>query len=659
MIPVRAPEVTVVDAHANGSRPRLAVVDRPVGLDDVRVHLVDDTDTAGEFMRWLSTRDVVGFDTETTGLNDDVDVPRMVQYGDDRHGWAIPIERLGWGGLVVDAVRRFDGAYTMHNSPYDCRMMENVGVVMPRHRVRNTRIMAHVLSSTEPLALKWQACKYVDPRSATGQQRLEDAIGRHGGWTWANVPVDFEPYWAYAAIDPVLTYQLDQVHYPRVLAEAPRSYDLEVAVEWVCERMERRGARVDRDYVRTFQDELLAFVRDATAWCKTTYGVSPGKNSEVIRQLSADGCELTKLTDGGALSLDKHVLAEFSHHPLAQVVLDRRRAEKTASTYLRHYLEGSERDGLIHPSINTVGGTDKNPFESGGSGRGVRTTRMSMSDPNLQNVPIRTAFGAKIRNSFWSREDHTWVKFDFDQIEMRLLAHLSGDAGMIEAFRSPGDFFVNMARNIFQDPTITKKDPRRQPVKNSGYAKIYGAGIEQFARTAGMTKLDWRVHSTNEDGSDHWVQERVLDLQGASAFLQRFDELYPGANRLAREIEAEARLHVANSGEAYVRSPMTGRKHTADQRKLYALLNYVIQGTAGEILKLKIVELDAAGVAQYMLFPVHDECDLDVPNSELGDVLDTLHDVVNDDRLLDVPITASVAIGQRWGSLVELGPEVT
>lgn len=619
---------------------RLQIIDRPVGLDDIQVHLVDDADTAAEFMRWLSTRDVVGFDTESTGLDKDVDRPRMVQYGDDRVGWAIPIENMGWGGLVVDAVTRYEGVYTMHNAPFDCAMMDRVGVKIPKQRVRNTRIMAHVLSSTEPLALKYLSCKYVDPRAGAAQIKLDEAIGKSGGWTWATVPVTFTPYWAYGAIDPVLTYQLDQYLYPRVMNEAPRSYDLEVAVEWVCEKMSRRGTRVDRDYITQFSNSLTQFIDSADEWCHTVYGVHPTRGSQVIAALQHEGIEFVKTTKGGAISLDKEVLADIVAqygHPLAQTVLNRRRAYMTRGTYLDNYLKFSERDGLIHPSINTVGGTDKNPFEPGGSGRGVRTGRMSMSDPNLQNVPKRTVFGDRIRDAFVGRDLHTWVKADFDQIEMRLLAHFSRDPGMIAAFIAEGDFFVNMAREIFQDPTITKSDKRRQPVKNSGYAKIYGAGLEQFARTANMRLPDGK-----------------LDINGAAAFLRRFDELYPGAARMSRNVENMARQTLANEGEAYVRSPLTGRKHRADQSRMYALVNYLIQGAAGEVMKLKIVEADAAGLSEFMLFPVHDEIDMDVPNDQLDDVVHTLSNVMNDATLLNVPITASIETGQRWGTLTEL-----
>lgn len=617
----------------------LEVIDRPIGLDHAQVHLVECVNDAANLLRWLSERDHVAVDTETTGLGlDGQDHVRLFQIGDDRTSYVVPFDR--WGGVVEEIVRKYDGTYVGHNMPFDYRQLAHHDIMLPTYRCRDTRIMLHVLSSTQPLALKDAGTRYVDPRAKLGQSQLEDAIGKNGGWTWETIPISYQPYWAYAGLDTILTFQLDQYLYPRVMNDAPLSFDLEMAVLWVCERMERFGTYVDRDYVRQLTDELEQTCRDIEEWCRTYHGVAPGRSSQVIDALSRMGATWTKRTQGGAVSLDKEVLAELApHFPLAQAVYDHRRADRVVGTYLGKYLAGSERDGLLHPSINTIGGTSKSQFENGGSGRGVRTNRMSMSGYNLQNVPTRTVFGAKIRNSFASRygDEGRWVKADFDQIEMRILAHLAEDEGMIKAFTSEGDFFVNMAREIFSDPTITKKDPRRQPVKNSGYAKIYGAGLDQFAKTAGMIRPDG-----------------APDVDAARAFLNRFDQLYPGASRLARQVESHARRTYQEDGVAYVRSFLTNRRYTGDRDRDYALLNYLIQGGAGEIMKMKIVQADAAGLGPYMMFPVHDELDLDVPIAEYDDALVTLQDVMNDPDLLRVPITAGVSVGQRWGSLVDL-----
>lgn len=594
-----------------------------MSLDDVKIHLVDNVETAYECKRWLSTLSKVAVDTESTGLSKDVDRARLVQFGDARQAYVIPVENPGWSALVVELLTKFTGRFVAHNLVYDHAMLTNaLGVGFPEDRADDTRLKAHVLESTQSLALKSLAKRHVDPRAAMLQDDLTDVFAK-GDWNWATIPVTMEAYWFYAGLDTVLTYQLDDHLDPMVRLEAPRSYALELAVAWVAERMERRGVLVDRDYTRSFADELSAYMEQAEAWCRSMYGVYPGSNRDVVRVLQHQGVEFTKYTAGGAVSLDKEVLGGIDHD-LARTVLGRRQAQKMVSTYLANYLIASERDGRIHPSINTVGGMGKNPFEPGGSS-GVRTGRMSMSDPNLQNVPIRGRAGKRLRRCFVAEEGHTWVKCDADQIEMRGMAHMSGDRRMIEAFVDEGDFFVNIARDLFAEPNFQKADPRRQLVKNGGYAKIYGAGTTKFAATAGVSESE------------------------AYAFMQRFDAMFPDVPRWIRQVERDALQRLSDEGEAYIRSPLTNRKHVADAGKLYTLVNYVIQGTAGEILKLKMVECDQAGLGDFMRLPVHDEIDLEVPNDDLDDALVTLLDVVNDDKLLDVPLTWSAETGPNWG----------
>lgn len=592
-------------------------------LDGVSVHLVDDVETAYECKRWLSTLNKVAVDSESTGLDKDVDRARLVQFGDARQAYAIPIEYPGWSALVVELMTSFEGQFIAHNLTFDDAMLRNaIDVGFPEDRSHDTRLKAHVIESTGSLALKSLAKRHVDARAGMLQDDLSDVMTK-SNWTWATIPLDYEPYWSYGALDTVLTYQLDDYLDPIVRREAPASYDLELAVAWVCERMERRGVLIDRDYTAAFADELSAYVDQAEQWCRAEYGVYPGSNNAVVQRLQRDGVEFTQYTKGGAISLDKDVLAGISH-PLAQTVLGRRQAQKMVSTYLGNYLDMSARDGRIHPSINTVGGMGKSPFEPGGSS-GVRTGRMSSSNPNIQNVPTRGKASKRIRRCFVASPNNTWVKCDADQIEMRVMAHMARDQRMIDAFVSEGDFFVNQARELFHEPDFQRSDPRRQLVKNGNYAKIFGAGIPKFAATAGVSETE------------------------ARSFMQRFDTMFADVPRWIRQVERDALQRLNDERAAYIRSPLTNRRHVADADKLYTLVNYVVQGTAGEVLKQKIVEADQAGLGEYMVFPVHDEIDLDVPTDQLDDVLTTLLDVVNDDQLLDVPLTWSADVGPNWG----------
>jgi DNA polymerase-1 len=613
-----------------------------VSLDDVRtLHLVETTEDAMDCLRWLSNKPKIGFDTEGTGLKPERDRVRLVQIGDREEGWAIPYELNQM--LVEDIVKRFEGSYLMFNAPYDVAMMRSSGIQMPIERVEDVRLKAHVLSSTGPLALKKLCAMHVDPAAANLQDDLAAVFAKHH-WSWATIPWNFKAYWMYGALDPVLTYQLDEIVSPLVQESAPASYDLEMAAAWPVERMMRNGAAVDRPYVTTYLSELTQRAEKLLMTATTDYGVRPGSGTQVADALIKDGVDLWRRTKSGLFQMDKVVLGEVISkydHPLAKIVLEYRQITKMTGTYLETYLDLSEQDGRIHPSINTVGGVAKNPFENGGD-QGVRTGRMSGSDPNLQNVPMRTAEGKKIRKSFVPQctercgcgEPHAWIKCDFDQIEQRVMAHMCGDQGMREAFLSPVDFFVSMGQTMFTEPDFQKSDPRRQLIKNAAYANIYGAGPDKFAVTAGLF---------DEQGEP--------DIDRARAFMLSMNDAFPGPQNFSRRVIREANVRYRNEGEAYVRSPLTGRKLVADRGKFYALVNYLIQGMAGELLKMKIVEADAAGLSPYMVLAVHDEIDLDVPVSQVDDVIGVLGDIFNDHKVLKVPVTAGIEVGPSWGAV--------
>jgi DNA polymerase-1 len=602
------------------------------GLGDIQLNLITSIDDMISFKRWLGERrpvDALGVDTETDGFDVMNGKVRLIQFGDGQAGWAM--DRDEWLGVARDVFTTWQGDFIFHNSIFDVMFLESsCKISIPRHRIHDTMIQAGINESHVSKALKAQATRHVDAAAAGLQAELAGT-----SWTWENVPTNYGPYWMYGALDPVLTYKLHEHHYPIVTAEAPEAYDLEMAVLWVVEKMRRNGTFIDRPYVTLMHGKFQEYVSEVERWVRSEYGVSPGSNAAVIRVLEEAGFEFTKATKSGAVSLDSEVL-DGINHPLAEAVLNRRKAQKMASTYLKFYETRADENDLIHPSFNTLG---------------ARTSRMSCSDPNLQNLPRfgTSRFGDVVRNCVKTRYGQPWSTFeyltpveratrpdsgslvlcDFDQIEMRILAHFSQEPALIEAFKSDGDFFVNLAQQLFQDDTITKKDKRRQITKNAGYAKIYFAGIAKFAQTAGIT------------------------TQQAREFMTRWDQLYPGVGRFSQSVLDAAGQRKRDTGLAYARSPLSNRRFVADSGKEYALINYLIQGAAAEINKRKLVEADSAGLGDWMFATVHDEVLLDVPGEHVLDVVDTLQRIMNDDTIIDVPITAGVSFGERWGTKIE------
>jgi DNA polymerase-1 len=327
---------------------------------------------------------------------------------------------------------------------------------------------------------------------------------------------------------------------------------------------------------------------------------------------------MTKQTPKGALSLDEEVLLGLAAHPgseisqLADAVLRIRKYTKLSSTYLDHFLE-NHVDGRIHGSINPLG---------------AKTGRMAIQNPPLQTLPRAdegNPAAIAIRNCFVPSEGNRLLMADFDQVELRLMAHFSQDPTMLEVLSGTNDPFTEFARRIYDDPTLEKKDPRRQLTKNASYAKAYGAGPEKFSATAGVS------------------------LEQGRAFLEIFDQTFPGVRRFQTFVQQKAEERMRAVGEAYVMTP-AGRRLKCEDDKFYKLVNYLIQGTAADVLKQKLVELDMAGLGEFLILPVHDEVILDVPEDKVAEVAREVEHIMTERHEFAVALPVGVeGPYERWG----------
>jgi len=232
------------------------------GLENVKIHLVNTSEKAAEFIRWLGERrphDAIGIDTETGekpgNPRADALSPwhgdlRLVQVGDGMQGWAIPWQE--WSGVFYEAMEKFEGPIVCHNIAFEARWFAiKSRWEIPWHRAHDTMIMAHLIDPLGSGALKPLASAYVDRNSAELQDTLTSSLAKNG-WTWGTVPVDFEPYWSYGALDPVITMRLWEKFYEKCGPGKPYNiaYEIEMGVRKIVTRMEINGARVDLDYSR-------------------------------------------------------------------------------------------------------------------------------------------------------------------------------------------------------------------------------------------------------------------------------------------------------------------------------------------------------------------------------------------------------------------------
>lgn len=579
-------------------------------LRHVRIEVVDSIDQAMEFKRWLGQRRrVLGVDTETGGFSPERDRLRLVQFGDLQTGWVVPWER--WGGVVAETLTTYDGPLVMHNRPFDIRFLaKNVPEWSPPwHKIGDTMTEAHLVDPTRPKGLKALGARLVDAHAASGERMLHKAMTENR-WTWDTVPINFPWYEMYAGLDPVITCHVHEHTRPVIERRGyQRALDLELTAQRVVSDMMVRGIMIDLEYCHTKSRELRNWVARAREWIKREYGVDNAtSNRQVIARLQRDGVEFTKRTQSGKdWALDKEVLEALSSHPLARYVLAIRKAEKICSAYLENFEEMIGPDGRLHANINSLGAI---------------TGRMSITNPGLQTLQrddptVRTAFVPSPENAL--------VTCDADQIEARLATHFSGDQGLAVAFGAEQDFFCEIASQIFGEP-ITKRDKRRQITKNTVYGKIYGAGAATIGRTAHVTS------------------------QVAEAFIQAFDARFPGIAQLMQTVTAEAESRLRAEGRAYVRTPL-GREIPVQGEREYALVNYLIQGHAAEVMKKGLADLVAAGVAEYLVLPVHDEVILDAPAGEAEEIARTVERTLTDVNTYSVPLTWSAEVWQSdWGA---------
>lgn len=575
-------------------------------LANVKLELVDSIDQAMALKRWLGDRrrDVLGVDTESSGLKPERDVLRMVQVGDLETGWAIPWDL--WGGVAMEILNSYTGPMVLHNASFDMRFLQTHAAYMPPwERIHDTMTMAHLIDPARPKGLKPLADRLVDPRATAGQALLNKAMSDND-WTWATVPTDNPYYWVYAALDPVLTCHVREKLWPTIMnVGSERAYDLEMGAVRVCANMMLRGVRIDKAYCVRKAASLRDWSAQARKWLKDSYGITNAtSNAQILKCLQDQGIEFTKLTPKGAYAIDKEVL-DAIEHPVAEYVVAIRRAEKICSSYLDNLISLADHNDVVHCNINPLG---------------ARTGRMSITDPALQTLH-RT--DPTVRNAFIPSEGNQIIACDADQIEARLASHFSGDIGMQEAFLSPDDFFCIVASEIFGEPVI-KGDPRRQTTKNVVYGSIYGAGVRTMARTAKVT------------------YEQMEPVKRA------FDLRFPGLNQLMQRVTSVAHQRLIDEGAAYVTTPLGRRVPSMDQRE-YALVNYLIQSHAAEVLKKGLVDLDAAGLGPNMVFPVHDEIVADVPAIDVIEVKHLIESTLNDPDTYAVPLTWSADIfEERW-----------
>mgnify|MGYP001558130377 CR=1 FL=1 len=532
---------------------------------------------------------------------------RLVQLGDRARGFALPYPE--WKGVLEELVPAYAGNIVLWNALFDLKFLARDGIKIPQRWVHDGMIMAHLHDPVRSVALKQVGPRLLGSQWRAGQSALKDVF-RSAGWDFDTVPVDHPAYWQYSALDTVLTARTAEELWPRI-APYREPYELEMAFIHVLRDAEVTGMVIDLPYCRSASAQLQARAAVLKLQIDGISPINPLSESQVVSALQVQGAVLTKRTEKGNLSVDDDVLKSLGEaFPLAGLILEYRRASYLLSNFFVKLDALSTDHGghvTVHPSTHPVG---------------ARTGRTSVTEPPLQTVPR----GRAVRDAFVARPGHRLILADYDGMEMRFMA---GDArchAMLEAFARGEDVHTWVASQVHDIAAGEVTRGMRELAKNAAFAKIYCAGVEKFATTAG------------------------IGVQVASDFLSRYDELFPEVSAWQGKIVSEVSSRRSGKSWGYVETTL-GRHLPCEPGEEYKAVNYRDQGSCAEIAKAAAVRLANAGLGDYFRLFVHDELICEAPEEVAAEVAMEVATTMEDSTVFEgLTFTASAAVMPlRWG----------
>ncbi|QEM41609.1 DNA polymerase I [Gordonia phage Forza] len=585
-----------------------------VPLQKTQVGFVQTFEDLQEMFRWLGEkRDVLALDTETSGL--DPYLPksriRLFQLGDVNTAWVV--DSVRWPGVMFEVLEKYQGEMVWHNIAFDAKWIRVLypELKFPWSRTHDTMIQHKILDNEAPAALKSIARRLWGPAAVAGQDML-NATFENTKTDWDTVPLDAPAYQIYSGVDVILTARLHrhlaEVHSGRF----KRPYELEMETRRICNQMEYRGMKIDLEYCSEKSEALEKYVEEAKAFAIKTWGVKIGSTKDLGEYFIREGADLLEMTGTGLPKMDEDSLTHLINqgYELADLALKARKATKIKSAFLDNFLKFSASSGgVVHPQILTMA---------------ARTGRMSIKDPALQTLPRDDP---TVRPSVIPHDGQVLLSSDLDQVEFRYISHLCGDTGLRELFETADrvgpDVFTQLGREIFDDPSMQKKDPRRQIIKTLIYARNYGAGVPKQALSAGIP---------------------VAQMQAIS---DSFDMRYPDLNNYNSNLIRMMNEMIKSGERPYVET-FTGRRLYIDPKKAYTAGNYLVQGSCAEIMKYNLLDLSMSGLDDNLLVPVHDEVILSVDPGDVEEVREVVKEcMTTTDFTILLPADCSNGM-ERW-----------
>ncbi len=585
------------------------------------------------FDAWLakiSAAELTAFDTETTGLDPLVatlvgmsfaTVEGEAAYLPLAHTYAdapaqLPLAEVlaklkPW--LESDAHRKLG-----QNLKYDAHILANHGIALAGI-AEDTLLESYVLESDKSHDMDSLASRHLGLKTLT----YAEVCGK-GAKQIGFGEVELARATEYAAEDADITLRLHNALTAQLAAEpglAALYRDVELPTARVLFEMERNGVLIDDFLLAQHSEELGRRLHELEQQAHELAGQpfnlgSPKQLGEIL--FTKLGLPVVKKTATGQPSTDEDVLTQLADdYPLPKLLLEHRSLAKLKNTYTDKLpLMVNPKTGRVHTSFSQAVAV---------------TGRLASSEPNLQNIPIRTPEGRRIRAAFIAPAGHKIVSADYSQIELRIMAHLSGDKGLLDAFAHGEDVHRATAAEIFGVTPLEVTSEQRRYAKVINFGLIYGMSAHGLAKNLGIE----RVAAAN------YIDRYFARYPGVAAYMER-TRLEAKTNGYVETVFGR-RLHLPD-----IRAQQVGRRQAAER----AAINAPMQGTAADLIKKAMIATSAwlkeAGVKSRLILQVHDELVLEVPDDEVALIREQLPRLMAGVAQLSVPLVAEVGVGANW-----------
>jgi DNA polymerase-1 len=586
-----------------------------------------------QFDAWLqkiNAAEITSFDTETTSLDpmvaQIVGLSFSVEAG---HAAYVPVAHRGPDAPVQlprhevlaklkPWLESAEHKKVGQHLKYDEQVLANYGIEM-RGVEHDTLLQSYVLESHRPHDMDNLALRHLGIKTI----KYEDVAGK-GAQQIGFDEVALDKAAEYAAEDADITLRLHQTLYPQLAAEETLEHvyrDIEVPTSRVLRKMERSGVLIDAEKLRQQSSEiatrLIQLESEAYVLAGGEFNLGSPKQ---IGHIFFERLELpvVKKTPSGAPSTDEEVLQKLAEdYPLPKILLEHRGLSKLKSTYT---------DKLPRMVNANTGRVHTNYAQAV-----AVTGRLASNDPNLQNIPVRTGEGRRIREAFIAPPGHKLVSADYSQIELRIMAHISGDESLLRAFSEGEDIHRATAAEIFSVTPLEVSNDQRRVAKVINFGLIYGMSSFGLASNLGITR------------------------DAAKLYIDRYFARYPGVARYMDEtrLSAKAKGYVETVfGRRLWLPEINGGNGPRRQAAERAAINAPMQGTAADLIKLSMIAvqkwIEESNIGTRMIMQVHDELILEVPDEELSDVRKRLPELMCGVAALKVPLVAEVGAGLNW-----------